>query len=603
MKIFCQALVVMTLTLAPGNLQATEAITPILVGDPAVPEKLQDDILAAYFAGHRHIAIKPGIYVISGPIGFTGLQDAEISAYGVELAVDHVDRGALILERCRNVVFKGATLRHTRPRTGQAKIIALGEDGEGDYCDIQLEPGFPEDATFKITGVVDGTTLLPKSDGGSALRLDPLGRPGLLRLRWAGDGAGWKKSPDKTVWAKTGDYLICRTPGGNSMMCYAKGSQFCTFEDITIYWGGQFGFYETHGASANRYVRCVITYGPVPPGGVMRPLASQSADGLHSGGSLVGPSMENCYFEGQMDDGVNIHGSFYQIAKTKGARLTLGFPVDFLDAAREYEAGDIISLYDFKKHTIAERTIVAIEESQFVSARHSSHQRFRNSPMHYVELVLDEEVELPFDSVAWFPKHGGAGYAISGCTVRNSWCRGFLLKADDGTVSDSVLEGTLAAGIVLSTEMNWAEAGYSRRVTVRGNTLRNCGRHTIGILGGQAGGMVVTSTGMQGQGHDKITIRNNIFENIDLTNLVVRWARNVEIRDNLFIGPLLKPSSTGDIGTPFGIDGRAVIWIDESDGVTLSGNKIINPGARMKSGLAVSPTATDVQGSLDPSGK
>jgi hypothetical protein len=585
------ALVALSLT----SLLAQEAVQTKTVGDPASPKNLQDEIVTAYLGGSRHITINPGVYVIPGAIGFTGLEDVVISAYKVELAVES-DSGAIIFHKCRNLTFQGAVLRYTKPHTGQAKILAIGADDEGDFCDIQLEPGYPEDANFKITGVIDGTTLLPKTDGGSARLLKPLEKAGQLRLYWNG-APGWKKIPDQKAWASVGDYLVCRGPGG--MMSYAKESKNCTFADITIYWGGQFGFYETHGASANRYVRNIITYGPIPPGATMRPLASQSADGLHSGGSIIGPTMENCFFEGQMDDGVNIHGSFYQIAKTKGARLTLGFPEDFLDAPREYEAGDAIFFYDLNKHTIAERKIVSIEESKFVSARHSRHERFRNSPMHYVELVLDGEVELPFDSVAWFPGRCGAGYRISGCTVRNSWSRGFLLKADDGTLTSSIVERTPGAGVVLSTEMNWAEAGYSRRVTVQGNTLRNCAFLTIEALGGQAGGMVVTSTGMQGLGHEKIEIRDNTFENIDLTNLVIRWARDVTISGNRFVKPLQNPSPTGEIGKPFGIDGQAVIFIDESDGVTLSGNEIVNFGANGKSRLSLSRTAKNVQGVLD----
>jgi len=593
MKILRSTLAFAALSLA--GLFAEEASRTTLVGDPASPKTLQDEIVAAYLAGSRHITINPGVYVIPGAIGFTGLEDVVISAYKVELAVEG-DSGAIIFDKCRKLTFEGAVLRYTRPHTGQAKILGMGADAEGEYCDIQLEPGFPGDANFKITGVVDGTTLLPKTDGGSARMLKPLEKPGQLRLYW-NEGPRWEKLPDREVWAAVGDYLVCRGPGG--MMCYAKGSRDCVFQDITVCWGGQFGFYETHGASANRYIRNIITYGPIPPGGNMRPLASQSADGLHSGGSIVGPTMENCFFEGQMDDGVNIHGSFYQIAKTKGPRLTLGFPEDFLDAPREYDPGDAIYIYDLNKHTIVERKIVSIEESKFVPARHSRHERFRNHPMHFVELVLDRDVDVPYDSMAWFPGRCGAGYRISGCTVRNSWSRGFLLKADDGLLTSSIVERTPAAGIVLSTEMNWAEAGYSRRVVVQGNTLRGCAFLTIGALGDQAGGMVVTTTGMQGQGHEKIEIRDNTFENIDLTNLIVRWARDVVISGNRFIGPLQKPSPTGEVGKPFGIDGQAVIWIDESDGVTLSENTIIDFGANGKTGLSVSPTAKNVQGVLE----
>lgn len=584
-----------------GSGLAMAGADPVTVGNPREPKLLQEAVLAAYRGGSRNIIVSPGVYVIPGVLAFSGLEDAEISAYQVELAVDSADSGAVVFDQCRNVTFKGATLRYTKPHTGQARILNIGHDEEGAYCDLQLEPGFPADASFKISGLIDGKSLLPKADAGSARLLKPLGEPGKVRLYWTG-APGWEKLSDKNFWAVPGDYLVCRGPGG--MMCYAKGSINCVFEDITIYWGGVFGFYETHGCSANRYVRNTITYGPIPPGATMRALASQSADGVHSGGSLIGPQMENCFFEGQMDDGVNIHGHFYQVAESQGNSLTIGFPSNFLEGPREYEPGDRIGIYDVRTKRVFERKIVAVEGSSFVTARDSRHEYFRNCfparPLHYVKLILDEKAEVPFDSVAWFPARCGAGYKISGCTVRNSWCRGFLLKADEGSVSDSLVDGCLAAGIVVSTEMNWAESGYSRNVTISGNTLRNCARYVIDALGAQAGALVVTTVGMQGLGHENIRIAGNTFEDINLTNLVIRWARGVEVKGNRFLNPFQKPSLTGDVGERFGIAPRAVVWIGDSEDVTLADNTVINPGAQTKELLSASSTATDIRGTLEP---
>lgn len=571
-----------------------------VVGDPKQPGALQAAILAAYGAGSRHLTVAPGVYVIPDALVFSGLADVEISAYNVELAVDSADSGAIRFENCRKVTFKGAVLRYTKPHTGQAKILAIGESPEGDYCDLQLEPGYPADCTFKASGVVDGKTLRPKADGGTARILQPADATGKTRLYWNGV-PGWKKLKDQTAWAVPGDYLVSRGPGG--MMFYAKGAERCTFQDLTIYWGGNFGFYESHGCSANRYLHNTITYGPVPPGGTMRPLVSQSADGLHAVGSVIGPELENCLFEGQMDDGVNIHGSFYQVAQAQGNVLTLGFPAYHLDGPREYQPGDRIGIYDLKSKRVVERKIVSVQASRFTTTRVSQHDRFRNCfprhPLCYAELTLDATVEAPFDSVAWFPGRCGSGYKITGCTVRNSWSRGFLLKADNGLVANNLIEGCLAAGIVISTEMNWGEAGYSRTVTITGNTLRNCANLCIDAYGPQVGALVVTATGMEGMGHRTISICNNTFENINLTNLVVCWAQDVVITGNRFLNPLQRPNLTGDVGKPFGIDPQAVVWIGECDGVTLRANQLVNLGTPGKTPLTVAPTATRVTGIQD----
>lgn len=571
---------------------------PKVVGDPAHPEMLQEAIAAAYQDGTRELAITPGVYTLQTALALRGLQDLAISAYQVELSIDSSTSGALVLENCHGVAVRGLTLHYASPHTGQAKILAVGSDGEGDYCDVELEPGYPADNGFKISGLVDGNTLLPKADGGAARALKPLGEKGKARLYWNGT-PGWKKLADKSRWAAAGDYLVSRGAGG--MMCYAKGSDHCTFEDVTIYWGGIFGFYETDGCSANRYIRCTITYGPIPPGGRMRPLASQSADGLHSGGSVVGPEMENCYFEGQMDDGVNIHGSFYQVAKTNGNVLTLGVTADHLAAAREYEPGDRIGIYDLQKKETIERKIISVNHSAFEADHPSRHEKYRNpaNPLGYVELTLDNQIDVPFDSVAWFPARCGSGFKITGCVVRNSWSRGLLLKAESGLIRANLIEGCLASGIVVSAEMNWAEAGFSRDLVISENTLRNCSFMCVEALGAQAGAMVITATGMQALGHHDISISNNTFEDIDITNLVVRWAQNVSIENNRFLNPGHHPNFTGAIGKPFGIDSQAVVWIGDCDGVTLKGNYIANLGGYINTGLSVAPTSTNVAGSVE----
>ncbi len=136
-------------------------------------------------------------------------------------------------------------------------------------------------------------------------------------------------------------------------------------------------------------------------------------------------------------------------------------------------------------------------------------------------------------------------------------------------------------------------------MTIEGNTLRNCGFLNVAALGEQAGGLVVTTTGMEGHGHEEIQIRNNTFENIDLTNIIIRHAQDVVINGNKFINPLQRVSSTGDIGKPFGIDGQAIIWIGDSVGITISGNEVIKLGPNARSGLSVSPSAENITGSLE----
>jgi hypothetical protein len=77
-------------------------------------------------------------------------------------------------------------------------------------------------------------------------------------------------------------------------------------------------------------------------------------------------------------------------------------------------------------------------------------------------------------------------------------------------------------------------------------------------------------------GHRNITIENNRFEDNDGVNVVVCSAQGVTIRNNQFVNPMTHPD---EYGRDKGVDPRALIWINESSKVDLSGNIVTNPGA------------------------
>ncbi len=564
------------------------APSAVTVGDPHNPTALQSAITDACKAGAKRITLTPGTYLLprgtdGAGLSFRDLKDVEIDARGVDLSLIATDQDAVDFINCQRVVFRGAAIHFSVPHTGQGKVLAVGEDADGVFYDVQLDAGYPQDAAFKACAMLVGNThhFRPGTGDFGAKRITPLDAPGKERIHWNG-------VPKGNTWgAVPGDYVVCRGPGG--MMLHAIGCARCTFQDITIYWSGCFAYFDTDGGSANRYLHDTLTYGPAPPGATNRPLLSETADAFHCPGALVGPDIENCTFEGMLDDGIAIHGSYNQVAQANANTLIVGNRWD----RNEFAPGDPIRIQNDQSGLLVDAKVTAVAPAQFTPAQPSRYGAFKDA-LHYFTLTLDRPVNAPFDSLASDPAHSGAGFKIIGCTIRNHRARGMLLKADNGLVKNNTVDGSTIAGIVVSPETYWGEAGYSRNVTIIGNTIRHTNYAMTGPWYPQAGALTIMGEGSMGQRN--IQIRGNTFEDINVANIEVRWADGVTIQGNRFLRPHGSASAAGAVGKDHGVDPLAVIWIGDSKNVTLSGNWVRSPGTLAGPLLVVAPTASGIIG-------
>ncbi|HEY3328852.1 MAG TPA: right-handed parallel beta-helix repeat-containing protein [Capsulimonadaceae bacterium] len=573
---------------ASGSPKAVE------VGDTANPGGLSAAIAAAYAVGAHEIVIRRGTYVLPkgdrAGLAVRDMKDTVIKARGVDLAFSSTDQDAVDFTNCENVTFDGPAIHFTHPQTGQAKIIAIGDDPvKGPYYDVQLCAGFPTDATFKSCAIMMGDKPLirPGSSDFGATSIEPLATTGQARLYL-------RAVPKGNPWGVVvGDHVVCRGPG--HAMFHTGATTRCTFSNLTLYWSGVFAYFETDGCSGNRWLGNKLTYGPIPPGATERALLAQSADGLHSSGSRVGPDIENCLFEGMLDDGIAVHGTLYQVAKCSGTTLTLGCRYPRCDFA----AGDPIRLANSETGLIADSTVVSVKPVEFTPPQISKFGAYKGK-LTYYEVAIANAIDAPFDSTAADPARCGSGFKIIGCTIRNHRARGILVKADDGVIKGNTVDGSTIAGIVVSPEIYWGEAGYSRNMLIEGNTIRHTNYAMTGHYYPQAGALTITGEGSMGQ--RGIRVLNNTFEGIDCANIEVRWADGVEIRGNRFLNPFHQPSVTGPVGKSTGVDATAVIWIGDSKNVTLLDNTVRSMGSTGTALVTVAPTASNVTGAGEGQG-
>ena len=213
----------------------------------------------------------------------------------------------------------------------------------------------------------------------------------------------------------------------------------------------------------------------------------------------------------------------------------------------------------------------------------------------YVELMLDREVPAQPSWLIANENQGGAGFIVRDCTVRNSTSRGVYAQSSRGLIEGCTIERTGRAAVEFNTETGiWSQSDYANDVVVRNNTFRNVSTNRkTGDLRHPGALTILAFDGKKyipnPGGHRNIVIENNKFESNDGVNILVCSAQGVTIRNNQFIAPM---KNVKDFGPDKGVDPTALIWVNESSKVDISGNILSDPGAYLKKLVGASATGS-----------
>ncbi len=507
------------------------------------PNPIARQIREAAARGEPRVVIPPGEYRITPEradlhLLFENLSGLEIAAEGVTFVLTDPTLGGIRFLHCTGVHFHGATLRYETPPFTQGRVIAV--DPEHHSYALEIDPGYPDTLDDprhfppQPTGYVfdPATRLLkrgiPDLHSTSVQRL----APGRFRI----SGANLTETG-----LEPGDLVAFRGLGDHNLTL-VNSSQM-RLENITIQSAGIFAFFEIDSDGDNRYSRLRVTRGPKPTGATEPPLLSSNADAFHSTNVRHGPWIEDSVFEFMGDDGIAIHGTFSRVIRAGGAELTV--------RGDRFRPGDLIRLFDSQGNPageahVREKTPVIDPPGQQPDSQGSS-----------VNLVLDREVVASPGSLATNPSAAGSGYILRNNTIRYHRARGMLLKADNGLVEGNQIVGSTIAGILLSPELKWNEAGYSHHVRITGNEVRETGgtgEPTGGILIGAFDAMPDLC------GHRDLTIDRNQLIAILGAPMIVQSACQVSFEGNQILGADVdvekKKAGSFRTGWKPGVDGK-----------------------------------------------
>lgn len=463
-------------------------------------------------SGKKDIVIPPGSYRITPRnrqhLYFADLQDVSITATGVEMICTETTR-AITFEHCRNVTLKGLTIDYDPLCFTQGVITKLSADKS--VIEFRLDENYPDNPVERIE-IFDSSSLTLKRETyygwGKFKKVAD-------RVYQIDKGKNYKYDPDVDK-EEIGDILVTNneyTPNGNAP--HAIYSDACIelhLEDIMLYSGNCFGYFETNGTK-NTYLRCKIDRRSQKSDLKKRKqrIRSNDADAFHSKFAYTGPQLIECFAQFQGDDGLNICGKYYMSVGGKDKTIRLVTP-DGCDL----KVGDELNIMTVDGIRLSEVKIEKIEEGGTVTSadiqgisdlnQNEGNKKYLTRETNKItKLTVDKPNSFALGAVVGDRNRTGNGFLVKNCYFGYNRSRGLLIKASDGKITGNTLDHNNMHAVLISPEAWWLESGCSDNVKVMNNKIISNGHaQAISVTGfGFVGG--IPPAGL----HKNIVIKNN----------------------------------------------------------------------------------------------
>jgi hypothetical protein len=434
-------------------------------------------VLKAFETGAPSVRIPPGDYRFGpehwGPDGviypleFSDLQrgpgnpfviDGSGATFWFDLPDDQAPTAHFCVGfiRCRNVIFRGATLdRGTRGHV-EGRITAF--DFKDNRIQLELSPGVSLPVKFSgeleqrvVPFKADGTFCAPLyalQAGGTRLKYrtitaDPVENrcwvvmedPALLQtIR----DPGWLSAYGEQGVLRVGDGLSCVYTVSAAVELLE--SESLTMDGLTVH-VSKGGGAEWGGRGGHLWKNCY--FGP-------RPGTSQwqGAEGFLFSATGHGTTLDHVTIRHTADDTVNCHGYWGMIESLAGNRIAFGKSGEFdRTVMKDAAVGDGLLFHDKTSgRYLGAATVTGIDGRTF---------------------MLDRPVDVFTNAIVEFPGHACAGWTIQNCEWQDNYQR-LLVQSGPGTVRNCSF-ARQGSSLELNSVMPYVEGGIPRDITIANN--------------------------------------------------------------------------------------------------------------------------------------
>ena len=435
---------------------------------------------------------------------------------------------AFLVRDCENVTIRNLRLDYARPMMTETKIAGF-EGGKTilEYdrvrSPIMVEGG-------KLFMIGEGFTNLVRSCrlfDGKTCEQTPEAKDVFLAKNVFCELPDGKISVDFDMskcgrGCKVGDIAVLRPDKRDFPAIVVYNSKNTVFEDVVVH--DAKGMVLIAQRSENVTWRGTGKAEDKTSGVYPRPgaYATSHADATHFSNVKGTVIVENSWFEGMMDDAINVHSTCLAITNVSGRTLKCRYMHHQAIGFEVFKAGETLRFMNGK--------------------------RLENGPevkVTAVKMLNEREVEITIDRDV--PAGWGVGDAVENADyqcaatfrnniVRHNRARGTLFTTPKPVLVESNLFYKVTGAPLLFSGDNyyWYESGACRDVTIRGNVFSNCytaaGGYSKGIISFYP---VVRNPGIQQKCyHGNVLIEDNVFAGFDAPLLFALSVENLVWRNN-----------------------------------------------------------------------
>lgn len=447
----------------------------------------------------------------------------------------------LAIIRCQGVEVRRLSIDYPKPMILQAEIIDnLGEGGmifaTGSSRHWKLTPeGFTihgSQTAVPISGIVYD----PEQGGTTAYRISD--------LDYTTQGATlYQGKPDQVhapQWRDTrlrpGHLVAMRSYYRPHPAVFVDASRDTKLTRLTVHYADGMGLLaqNSHNVTLRQF--------DVRPSGDRR--FTTQADATHFSGCSGHIDVRESYFEGMMDDAINVHGIYLRLTERLDNRTLVARYMH--DQAWGFEwgvAGDTVQMVASRSFDVLPERLVI---ERIMPRGQPSIQGAREFVIRFTT-PLPKRVR-PDEHIGLENLRKEPSVTFSSNTIYNNRARGTLLNTSKPVlVERNYFHRISGAGILVSSDCNmWFESGRTRQMVIRGNVfedvLTSLYQFTEAVISIFP---VIPELERQhkpfyGNGKDGIVIEDNVFKTFDTPLLFARstdglvWRRNQIIETSTF---------------------------------------------------------------------
>lgn len=374
----------------------------------------------------------------------------------------------LTLIDCQNIEIKNLRVDWLYPLTAEGRIEKVTDKGFYVKIDASQFPYLIEDK--KLVFAAEGW----RSPIFSVMEFTPYDQDSIARIAPnTGDVTSWQcatypvsKAPKGRIFfaadtskyrPAVGNYVVLRHNERAHAGVFVEKSKDIRFDNVWIHHTGGLGVLCQYTENIEFHNSGVV---PNPDKG--RYLSGHD-DGFHLMGCRGKIKVENCRWQGLMDDPMNIHGTSVRIVEIKDEHTILCRFIHHQSVGMEWgQVGNEVAFLESK-------TLRTIDEAKI--------ERYEKLSTTDFLITLDKRISTnvqvgdALENRHWAPSY----VTIRGNKFGGNRARGLLVSVSGKViVENNDFYSSGSAILIAGDANNWYETGAVRDVTIRGNRFYNC---------------------------------------------------------------------------------------------------------------------------------